>query len=305
MCAPCEMYPIRGPGPGLGVESARALRARARCARVPSQRIDGTKHKMATARFTHALYSTLTARHASRSESDGVHARALTPVTSRRSARRASPRGVKPPRVTPPAARRRKSARGGRRLDGRAGAQQARRRRWREVERDRRRVTDAAWQTRVPMSDAAVGGVAVAAGVHEWRRRAGRRALALGRVRARRRKPLDVLVAGRRHPGPTRGARWNRRRRTRKHAPGASACVRHLARLEREFVARVASRARQRVARRRGCARRHCGGGVLAPEHRAFLREPPVHEEGGDPRRSRLKASIPPRASLQVLGGRR
>ena len=32
--------------------------------------------------------------------------------------------------------------------------------------------TDAAWQTRVPMSDAATG-------VHEWRRRAGRRALAL------------------------------------------------------------------------------------------------------------------------------
>ena len=39
--------------------------------------------------------------------------------------------------------------------------------------------TDAAWQTCVPMSDAAAGGVAVATGVHEWRRRAGRRALAL------------------------------------------------------------------------------------------------------------------------------
>jgi hypothetical protein len=39
--------------------------------------------------------------------------------------------------------------------------------------------TDAAWQTCVPMSDAAGGGVAVATGVHEWRRRAGRRALAL------------------------------------------------------------------------------------------------------------------------------
>ena len=152
--------------------------------------------------------------------------------------------------------------------------------------------TDAAWQTCVPMSDAAAGGVAVAAGVHEWRRRAGRRALALGRVRARRRKPLDVLVAGRRHPDPTRGARWNRRRRTRKHAPGASACVRHLARLEREFVARVASRARQRVARLGGCARRHRGGGLLAAEPRIFLREPPsARGKTGSSLEARLKFS--------------
>ena len=155
------------------------------------------------------------------------------------------------------------------------------------------RPTDAAGQTRVPMSDAAGGGVAVAAGVHEWRRRAGRRALALGRVHARRRKPLVVLEAGHRHPDPTRGVRWNRRRRTRQHAPGASACVRHLARLEREFVARVASRARQRVARRRGCARRHCGGGVLAPEPRTFLCEPPVREEGRDPARKLSKRARP------------